>query len=290
MNEAPRAKHDAVVPRQDVDLHVRVYGQGAPLLLLSGGPGGSCEELLSIVAELCDEHELYLLEQRATGRSRVTPLDATTIRLERYVGDVEAVRAHFELDAWSLLGHSAGGAVAMATLAAHPERVARSVLVETAGPDLGFVQEAPARLRHSEAEQAEMARLGRELAAAKAGSAQVIARELFRLWLEGSVYDRNLVAELADAYVHEPTLYQVAGLFMQNLMSDGYDLKPALANATSPCLIVQGREGYMGPSVGEAIAACMPNAELCVLDACGHYPMFEQPEAFYERVRSFLRS
>ena len=66
-------------------------------------------------------------------------LDATTVNLDTYVSDVEALRAHLQIDKWVVLGHSWGGMLAMAYAARHPDRVRALVLVASGGPTLRFM-------------------------------------------------------------------------------------------------------------------------------------------------------
>src|SRR5215470_12174141 len=77
---------------------------------------------------LSAQRQLVLLDLRGTGESAV-PADPATYRCDRQVDDVEALRAHLGLDRIDLLGHSAGGTLAILYAVQHPERVGRLVLV-----------------------------------------------------------------------------------------------------------------------------------------------------------------
>src|SRR6266516_1403301 len=71
---------------------------------------------------------LVLLDLRETGESAV-PADPASYRCDRLVDDVEALRAHLRLDRIDLLGHSAGGTLAVLYAARYPHRVGRLALV-----------------------------------------------------------------------------------------------------------------------------------------------------------------
>ena len=101
------------------------------------------------------------LDLRGTGASD-TPADPASYRCDRQVADVEAVRRHLGLDRLDLLAHSAGANLAYAYAAAHPDRVARLVLVAPSvrGLDIEITDEARseiARLREGEPWYAEAA-------------------------------------------------------------------------------------------------------------------------------------
>ncbi len=68
------------LPRPGFDLHYRVYRPGAPVLLLSGGPGFDPEYLAPVAAALPGS---ILVDLRGTGRSIPPKLDHDTINLKR---------------------------------------------------------------------------------------------------------------------------------------------------------------------------------------------------------------
>jgi pimeloyl-ACP methyl ester carboxylesterase len=62
-----------------------------------------------------------------------------------------------------------------------------------------------------------------------------------------------------------------------------------LPRITRPTLIVWGREDAITPlECGKLYQKSIPGSRLAVLDACGHCPQLEQPQAFADVVRSFL--
>jgi len=62
-----------------------------------------------------------------------------------------------------------------------------------------------------------------------------------------------------------------------------------LRRASVPALIVWGREDRIVPlECGELFAAAIADSRLAVIDRCGHFPQFEQPEEFYRVLSDFL--
>lgn len=96
-------------------------GSGLPLVCLPGGPGLE-PAYLGDLGGLARSRELILPDSRGTGVSEV-PADPVAYRGDRIAQDVEALRAELGLERMDLLGHSAGGNVALLYAAAHPERV-----------------------------------------------------------------------------------------------------------------------------------------------------------------------
>ncbi len=60
-------------------------------------------------------------------------------------------------------------------------------------------------------------------------------------------------------------------------------------NIACPTLFIHGKDDHFVPQDGsERTAAAIPNCELKYIENCGHYPMSEQPEAFYKTLLGFI--
>ena len=94
-------------------------GQGTEaLVLLHGGPGGFDE--LQPVADMVDDLvRVHRYEQRGSGRSTGGP----PYTVERWLDDLERLRAHWTHPQWIVFGHSFGAELALAYAAAFSPRV-----------------------------------------------------------------------------------------------------------------------------------------------------------------------
>jgi proline-specific peptidase len=101
-------------------LYYRIEGDGDPVVVLHGGPGMSHEYLLPHLAFLADGHRLIFYDQRASGNSPIE-VPPESVNIENFVRDLEGIRACFEIERVTLLGHSWGGLLAMHYAAAFPE-------------------------------------------------------------------------------------------------------------------------------------------------------------------------
>jgi pimeloyl-ACP methyl ester carboxylesterase len=69
------------------------------------------------------------------------------------------------------------------------------------------------------------------------------------------------------------------------------DLGVRLAELDLPVLVVTGDDDRIVPTSDSIqLAGDIPGAELVVFQSCGHVPQEECPEAFLEKVISFLKA
>jgi len=276
--------------RDGVILHYKAFGQGRPLLLLSGGPGFTADPLIPTAEELAKSHRCVLFDQRGTGDSHIHAFDSNTINLRASVEDLEALRTHLGFAKWTVLGVSWGGMLAMAYAAAHPNSVSGLILVDSGGVNLDFIKEFDAniskRLLPSElktmAYWSDPSRL-----AADPGRA---GYEILRAKIPGYFFDRRKAQALTDSVTPESFDIRVNALMLRDLSRQGYDLREALRSFGRPVLIIQGRQDPLGESPALQIQNTFPQSTLQFIEQCGHIPMIEQPDAFFATVEQFLRN
>ncbi len=99
---------------------------GAPAVFLHGGPGGGLHEDMRRFFNPA-HYRIILFEQRSTGRS--TPYASIENNdIDRLVGDMETIRAHFGVEKWLIVGGSWGSALGLLYSVKHKERVSALIL------------------------------------------------------------------------------------------------------------------------------------------------------------------
>jgi pimeloyl-ACP methyl ester carboxylesterase len=111
-------------------------GDGEPLICLPGGPM-QASAYLGDLGGLSAHRSLVLLDLRGTGESAL-PAEEASYRCDRQVDDVEALRAQLGRDRVDLLGHSAGGTLALLYAARHPDRIGRLALLSPSPMAVGL--------------------------------------------------------------------------------------------------------------------------------------------------------
>ncbi|MCA6075107.1 proline iminopeptidase-family hydrolase [Fulvivirga sedimenti] len=97
-------------------------GDAVPLVLLHGGPGvGSI--YLKPFEDLSSDRPVIRYDQLGCGKSDYIS-DTTLFTVDRFVGELEALRNHLGISKWHIMGHSWGTMLAAAYYEAHQDAVA----------------------------------------------------------------------------------------------------------------------------------------------------------------------
>jgi len=80
---------------RDVSLFVKVMGNGAPLLLMHGGPSLDHTTLLPL-QPLADQFTLIFYDHRCNGRSVIA--DVSSMTFENLTADADAIRQELGFD------------------------------------------------------------------------------------------------------------------------------------------------------------------------------------------------
>lgn len=86
-------------------LHVRISGEGSPLILLHGWTA-SHQEWFPFLAELCKHHKVYRWDARGHGGH--TPQTSTLPTVSRMARDLANMLDHYAIDSPCVVGHSMG--------------------------------------------------------------------------------------------------------------------------------------------------------------------------------------
>jgi pimeloyl-ACP methyl ester carboxylesterase len=248
------------------------HGSGDPLVLLHG-VGTSRAVWSRVTGALANGRRVVAVDLPGFGASPPPgpgfDLDAVADRIVTGLG----------IERFDLVGHSLGGAVAVATAARHPERVRRLVLVAPAGL-------AP-----------RAAGLAAALGAAAEG-AVAVRRLLGRRWVEhASARWAMFGTTVADPGALSPT---DARLLIDSSdgarrIADGVrealeaDLRDDLAAAPMPVALIWGAADRVVPYSGlEPLRRLRPDAVVATLSDTGHIPQVERPGEFAAALERLL--
>ncbi|MDX9720313.1 MAG: alpha/beta fold hydrolase [Myxococcota bacterium] len=276
-------------------LHYRIVGEGQPLILLHGGPGGNCQGFARLEA-LADSYRVIMYDQRGSGLSErlglsVTNRDTTLMSVERHVEDLEEIRQMLGLEKLVLLGHSWGGTLAAFYAATYPEHVQRAIIYN-GGPMWPSIREqrAEEQARRQSAEVlAEIEALNQQLndniMSWTQDELDVWFLSMARLYFPTMLCDPSAFSEQESG----------PGGFWANYMTNAYidtfeptEFAQRFALVDAPLLLTWGRCEPAPIERQLLLRDAAPNASLVIFEHSGHQAMDEEPELFLETVRAFL--
>jgi proline iminopeptidase len=240
--------------------------------------------MLPVASEIAKHAHSILLEQRGTGQSIPLQVDKGTINLTTYLQDFEALRIHLHAERWTIVGHSAGGILAMDYAAAYPQRVDKLILLDTAPAAFQYLTAFDDNIldRLSIEDRDHLSTLE------KADSPQSRAA-IAKLEAKGLFFDRTigeqLAGELSSAWHSD-----VGHLLGPEITAPGYDLRPRLKTFDRPVLVLNGRQDPMDPLMAYETSAAFKHSTLLFVDRAGHFPWFDQPKEFNKDLGDFLSS
>src|SRR5437899_4988994 len=125
---------DGKIARDGADLFYTIVGtSGDYVLVLSGGPGEDIRSMQGVADELGKKYRFIMWEQRGTGRSKLPRYDSSTINLNAYIEDIEALRKQLHIEKFIVVGNSWGMILGLAYAGTHSDAV-RAVVTLGSGP------------------------------------------------------------------------------------------------------------------------------------------------------------
>jgi proline iminopeptidase len=274
-------------------LYYRVIGQGSPIIVLHGGPSFDHHYLLPDLDRLADTYGLIYYDQRGRGKSaeHVQPAE---VSIQSEMDDLEALRAYFQLESVTLLGHSWGGLLAMEYAIRYSEHVSRLILMNTAPAShddcVLFEQERDAQA----GDDVEILRALQSRPEYVEGDPEARAacdRVYFRSTLRSPELLDRLIENLRVSSTKQGIIAAGAignQLWRETYETADYNLLPQLSQLRIPTLIVHGDYDFIPAACATHIAEAIPGARLIVLRDCGHFSYIERPDAVREALGEFV--
>jgi pimeloyl-ACP methyl ester carboxylesterase len=261
---------DFRAPVPDGDIAGWLTGDGAPVLLLHGGPGLS-DYTGSLAAELEDAFRVIRYQQRGLAPSTTAgPFD-----VDRHVADAVAVLDAAGVESAYVVGHSWGGHLAMHLAGTHADRLLGLVVVDPLGavPDGGLADMGQNLTDRTPPERAARAQELDDKAMAGQGSAEDALESLAIVW-PGYFSTPQAAVPMPPLQI-SPECYAETFASIQTHF-DQHTLERSLPALNLPAIFVLGGASPIPAEHGIASAALIPGAQYQIED-CGHFPWLERP-------------
>ncbi|EXJ75642.1 uncharacterized protein A1O5_00149 [Cladophialophora psammophila CBS 110553] len=284
-----------------VKLHVRLLGgdsTGAkPLLIgLHGAPG----MFTHAEPEACFSHlsplfRVLVFDGRGSGASdMIGPYSH-----ERWMKDIENLRAWAGAETFVLAGHSYGGFLALDYAVNYPARLRGLILIDTWTVGTLGAMGALANILTSDRIKVDKARQIRVWSGNLLGDTdfQEAIAEMLPFYGPPEDPSKATAPDTGD----QPTsaaFFGPGGQFHSKTQNwafgqsmPRFDVRQRLKDITAPTLVAVGRHDYVTPvSFAEEIAREVPDARLEVFEHSGHSPQSDEPEKFREVLLDFLKA
>ena len=263
-------------------------GDGIPLLVLHGGPGGtSCG--YAKLDPLGGERPVIRYDQLGTGRSG-RPDDLSLWTLDRFVEEVDTVRRRLGLDRLHLLGHSWGGSLAAAYVL---EKGTDGIVSLTLSSPLLSTPQwiADANLLRAQLPEDVQRTLSEHEAAGTTDSEEYAAAT--EVFYERFLYGGEKPPE-ADActgapwnpviyeYMWGPSEFHATG----NLLD--FDVTDRLHEIDVPVLFITGEFDEARPETVAGFQRRVEGARFEIIEDAAHATLSRKPEQYRQTLEAFL--
>jgi len=262
---------------------VRGAGSETPLFIVNGGPGFDHAYTHlgdQVWSKFEKSRRVVFYDQRGNGRSsELKPGQSCT--LADQIADLEALRKQIGIDRIDLLGHSYGGYLVMAYAARHPEHIRHLVIVDSAAPKLSDTKFLFDDIFPETIEKQNAFNFADALGD-KQATTESLALYYTMLFYSPEKRDAGVLV------MKQSDFHKAVNESISNDLNR-FDLNPELPKFKFPTLVITGRYDInVAPSVAWKIHKAIPGSKFVVFERSGHFPYFEEPEAFGAALEDFL--
>lgn len=251
-----------------------VIGGGPPVVLVHGWLSSS-RVWDGLAGRLAQRFTVYTLDLTGFGESD-KPLSGYGVRYGSRL--LYAFCAHFGLTRTSVIGHDIGGNMAVKLAADHPDVVGRLVLVATPANEEQIDLPTPLWLATLPVVGPIFYTLGR------------LVRGVRRMWLKPFVVHPEDLTEdaIEDAAMSTPAAASKTLSITRREIAGGRLARQARIIKV-PVLLIAGEEDQIvDPQAVGVWARGVSQAEVVLMDECGHLPMIERTSEFNAQILAFL--
>jgi len=237
-----------------------------PTLIFLNSLGSDLRIWQAVTARLPQHYGVLCYDQRGHGLSDAPPGPCS---LSTLAADLLGLMGQLAIERAVLVGVSVGGMIAQQFALTYPERVTALVLCDT-GAKIGTAAYWTERAT-----------------AVRTHGMEPLTETILARWFS------------AEFAMHQPAAYRGYANMLGRTPAEGYaatcealrdaDLREVVSTIDVPTLVLCGDEDLATPpSLGQTLAAAIPNAHFVLVEKAGHIPSIEQPETLSLQIVCFL--
>ena len=268
------------------NVHYRIAGNGKQLIVLLHGSFLSLRSWRLVFDKLAETSTVIAFDRPAFGMTS-RPLPSKTSKVsytpEAQCELVVSLVKNLGFNHALLIGNSTGGTIALLTALRHPESVEGLVLADAMIYSGYATSEVPAFIKPAL----------KALSPLFAGLMKFLISRLYMRLIRAMWYKKERLGNDVLAAFRSDLMNGNWSRAFWELFSETHHLRldERLKTMSRPSLVITGEHDSMvKKDESIRLAGELPCAELVVVPDCGHLPQEEQPEAFVQAVRKFLKS
>ena len=260
----------------DCNVYYEVSGQGDPLILVHG-TGADAKSFEDMVPLLNKEFKVYAYDMRGFGntvRPREVPLSD-----DLWADDLAALMGKLDIKKAALAGWSLGGIVIMNFALRYPDMVSQLVLIGSGSP---FPTSTPMDRTGFE--------MRRKLAEGGAPIEEVVEKTFE---FSKTAHSPWIIENKPEAVekMRQTLLRNDPKSYADVIRASRADIGPKLGSITCPTMIIVGDDDTRTPvDMSEGLNTVIPNSYMKIVEHCGHFYGFEQPEETCRVMVNFLKA
>ncbi|MHA1619129.1 MAG: alpha/beta fold hydrolase, partial [Promethearchaeota archaeon] len=222
---------------------------------------------------LGDIFKLFFYDHRGHGLSGRPPIE--TITFEKLADDAEALRMKLGIEKIGIIGHSAGGYIALNYAIRHHNSISHLILIDTS-PAFDYPEEIMKNIEQKNFDPKII-----EVAMAPAAPTVDGFREQFRIIQPLYFFDYSSEIEKKVSHIIDKMIFIPEISKHQDALLEKYNVISHLKEIKVPTLILVGKDDFIcPPSQAQLMHSKIPNSDLHVFEKCGHYPFWEASTEF----------
>jgi pimeloyl-ACP methyl ester carboxylesterase len=263
------------VPVGDIDIAYKMFGNGDPILFISGSGNVMDVWPPHMLQELASNHTIIVFDHRGVGN---TTLGSKTITIQQLANDTAGLLDALEIQRADVLGFSMGSFVAQQLALMHPEKVNRLILY---GASCGGKEGIP--------QSPSVAKILSDFVHNRTRDIEKFMSVTFPAdWIKSQPDYLESIPTSTETILSS-TLLKQFDVVEKWLATNWNGVCSETTKISNPVLIITGTEDVAVPSSNSLILAKEINgAWLVQIKGGGHGLMYQYPEKFTSVLDTFL--
>lgn len=268
---------------------IKKIGSGEPIVVLHGGPGLFHDYLAPHFQKLAESYQVIFYDQRGCGKTDF-PKDTSSINVDQFVEDLEAIRTHLKIEKLTLAGHSWGAILAVNYGKKYPDNLKNLILISPAPSNSEYFDQMFRNMQSKRSDE-DIKNLVKVMSSKDFDKRKPeTVLEAIKIGDKVNLADQTKIDELyAPMKFTEQTANNM--LIVNSIMEKNffnYNIAENMTVIACPTLIILGDLDNVPFASSQLLQDNLQNARLEVLQHAAHYPFFEAQKEFNASVKNFL--